>query len=202
MKTLLSLSMILLSLSLFCQNEYIIEINDTTFEISLDNDYSISSGGNNYQFKIKKKDTLLYNDDAFSFNYSKDYKVSKLPVDKGIEQIMLMTAEGSGILIQKYSTINPSMLNEMMMEEVTKESVSYGYVMKRKDYKRRLKSGQKINVDKAILTYNGERSIYEIASIGAKDEGIMVMTIAASEEMSIQGRKIIDLMWSSLVYKK
>jgi hypothetical protein len=114
---------------------------------------------------------------------------------------MLMTAEGSGVLIQKYSTINPTMLNEMMLKEVTKESLNYGFKLNRIDYQRTLRSGQSIVVNKAILTYNNETNIYEIASIGQKDAGIIIMTIIMDENRSNQGRKIIDLMWNSLIYK-
>lgn len=185
----------------FAQNDYIIEINDTTFDISTDESYTILLDGKEVNFKFSQKDTLAYNDDLYSFKYSRDYKVSRMEIEEGIEQVMLITAEGSGILIQKYSTVNPSMMNEILLAEVTKESVSYGYEMTRKDYSRKLISGQKIEVDKAILTYKGEKNIYEVASIGKKDEGIMIMTMIMDDSMSEQGKKIIDLMWNSLTYK-
>lgn len=193
--------LIFITINSFSQNDYKIQLNDTIFEISLDNEYSITLDGKEIKFKLFAKDTLFYDDDLFSFNYSKDYKIAKLSIDQGIEQIMLMTAEGSGILIQKYSNLNPTMLNEIMIAEVTKESLNYGFEMKRADYTRKLKSGQIIDIDKAVLNYKGETNIYEVASIGKKDEGILIMTIITDENVSEQGKKIIDLMWSSLIYK-
>lgn len=190
-----------ISIKSFSQNDYKIKINDTILEISLDKAYNITIDDKEIEFKIIAKDSLIYEDDLYSFNYSKDYKISQMTIDEGIEQIMLMTAEGSGILIQKYSTINPTMLNEMMISEVTKESLNYGFKMKRDDYTRTLKSGQKLDVDKATLTYKDETNIYEVASIGKKDEGILIMTMIMDENISTQGRKIIDLMWNSLIYK-
>jgi hypothetical protein len=190
-----------MSIKSFSQNDYKIQINDTIIEVSLDKEYYITLDEKEIQFKIVAKDTLIYEDDLFSFNYSKDYRISKLIIEEGIEQIMLMTAEGSGLLIQKYASINPTMLNEMMISEVTKESLNYGYKMKREDYTIKLKSGQKLDIDKAILTYKDETNIYEVASIGKKDEGILIMTIITNDEMSMEGRKIIDLMWNTLIYK-
>ncbi len=73
--------------------------------------------------------------------------------------------------------------------------------MKREDYIRKLKSGEKLSVSKAILTYKDNRSIYEVASYGKKDEGIVILTIIPEETISQQGRKIIDLMWNSLSIK-
>ena len=88
-----------------------------------------------------------------------------------------------------------------MISEVTKESLNYGFKIERNDYTRKLKSGQKLDVDKAILTYKDETNIYEVATIGKKDEGILIMTMVMDEKMSKQGRKIIEMMWSSLIYK-
>jgi hypothetical protein len=93
------------------------------------------------------------------------------------------------------------MLNEIMISEVTKESLNYGFKMKRDDYTRQLESGQKLNIDKAILTYKNETNIYEVATIGKKDEGILIMTMIMDEKMSTQGRKIIEMLWNSLIYK-
>ncbi|MBU8893608.1 MAG: hypothetical protein KOO66_12590 [Bacteroidales bacterium] len=201
MRNLLLVISILTSFIANGQEEYVIQLNDTIFEVALDKEYKISINGEAINFTINAKDTLLFNDDFYSFQYFKEYKVSKIVIEEGIEQIILMTAEGSGILIQKYLNINPTMLNEIMISEVTKESLNYGFKMERKDYKRELKSGQKLNVDRVILTYKDETNIYEVASIGNKDEGILIMTMIMDEKISQQGRKIIDLMWGSLKYK-
>ncbi|WP_242202820.1 hypothetical protein [Aestuariivivens insulae] len=159
------------------------------------------SKGEIFTIKLKAKDTLTHDDNLYSFKFPKDYKVSKAIIDDGIHQIMIMTAEGSGILIQQYINFNPTMLNEMMINEATKESINYGFKMKRQDYNRDLISGQKINVDKAILKYKDEINIYEIASIGNRDEGIIIITMRMDDDEGTQGQKIIDLMWNTLIYK-
>ncbi|MCF7559439.1 hypothetical protein L3X39_02230 [Sabulilitoribacter multivorans] len=187
----------------FAQNDYFLQVNDSILEVALDKEYKININGKEVNFKVSVKDILLYDDDLFSFQYSKDYKITKTKIDEGIEQIMIMTAEGSGIMIQKYSSFNPTMLNEMMLNEITKESISYGYKLNREDYVRSLKSGKKIEVDKAVLTYKGEKNVYEISSIGNKDEGIMIMTMdmIMDNKVNEQGQKLINLMWDSLNYK-
>ena len=176
-------------------------INDTTFPISLEKEYKISIDGKELKIKVMTKDTLLYDDDLFSFKYTKEYKVNKLEIEDGIEQIMLITAEGSGILIQKYASLNPTMMNEIMLTQITKGKLSNGYKMKRKDYKKTLRSGQKIDVNQAILSYKDDTNIYEVASVGGRDEGIIIITMISSEKFCEQGKNIIDLMWDSLIYK-
>jgi hypothetical protein len=201
MKYLLLTFLFLICAKSFSQKDYLIQINDKTIEISLDKDYTITLDNKDIQFKVFRKDTLTYEDDIFSFNYSKDYKINKMTIQEGIEQIIIFTAEGSGILIQRYETINPTPFNEMMLHEVTKESLNYGYKMKRTNYTKELKSGQKLDVDHARLTYEDEVNIYEVATIGNEDKGILIMTMIMDEKRSEQGKKIIDLMWNSLIFK-
>lgn len=200
MKLLNILFALILCISASAQEDFIIEVNGKTFEIEPEREYTLSLDGKPLHFKMFLKDTLTFKNGSYSFKYPKDYKVSRLDLEEGIEQVMIMTAEGSGLLIQKYSTINPSMLNEMMLSEVTKESINYGFQMEREAYSRELNSGQTLNISRATLTYKDETNIYEIASIGKKDEGILIMTMIMDNTMSTQGQKLIDMMWNSLTY--
>lgn len=201
MKKVLLTLCILSGLNSFAQDDLLLHIDGKAIEISSDQEYDLSINGKMVNVKVSTKDTLLFDTDLFSFQYSKDYKVSSMELAEGIEQIAIMTAEGSGLMIQKYSAMNPSMLNELILNEVTKESINYGFEMKREDYSRKLTSGQEIEISKAILTYKDETNIYEVASLGRKDEGILIMTMIMDENHSERGKKLIDLMWNSFNYK-
>ena len=199
MKYVALLSLLLAFFQGIGQDDYTINLDGTDMKISLDKKYEVTVNGKKVTLQVKANDTLQYFDNVISFKYPKGFNISKTQLDMGIDQIMIATAEGSGIIIQKYSSINPSLLNEMMMNEVTKESVGYGYVMKREDYQKTLKSGHKIDVDKAVLTYKDEVNIYEIATIGKKDEGVLIMTMRMDNNQSGQGVKLIDMMWKTLM---
>lgn len=201
MKKILLILIVFATHLIHAQGDYKIEINGKEFEIDLDKDYELNVDDDTFKIRVKQKDTLLYSDEFFSFKYLKDYKVAKTLIEGGVEQLMLMTAEGSGFIIQKYSTINPTLLNELMINEVTKESINYGFKLKRKDYKRVLASGQKIDVDKAVLTYNDEINIYEVASVGKKDSGLIIMSMEMSDLESSSGKALIELIWKTLVLK-
>lgn len=187
--------------TIFGQSDYVMYVNDSSFNLTLDTEYQVSINDELVTLRVKVKDTLNYDDILYRFKYSKDYKVSKTVIEDGVEQIMIMTADGSGILIQQYTNLNPTMLNEMMINEVTKESLNYGFKLSREDYKRELISGKKIEVDKAVLKYKDQTDIYEVASIGNKDEGIIIMSIRLNYVIGTEGQKIIDLMWNTLFYK-
>src|SRR5690554_4676794 len=111
---LLTFSLFVCSL-LFGQKDYTIEINDQVYDVTLEKEYQITLNSKPVTFKVHAKDTITYNDSLFRFKHSKDYKVSKSTIDVGIDQHMIMTANGTGIAIQQYTNFNPTLLNEMMM---------------------------------------------------------------------------------------
>lgn len=184
--------------NLIAQENYKIEIDGKTTEIELDKNYEIKIDNKIHNIKVASKDTLVYKDDKISFKYLKNYKIATTQLEEGLKQMMLMTADGSGFIIQIYSNMNPTMINEIMLNEVTKESVSYGFKMERKDYERKLSTNQKIKINKAFLTYKDEVNIYEVATFGTKDEGVLIMSMRMDNEKNSEGQKLIDLAWSSL----
>jgi hypothetical protein len=202
MRLSLLLSFFALSFTAFSQEDYTIRINDSSFRIALDKTYSINVNGKKVNFIIKALDTLKYDDPMFSFLHTKEFKLSETKLDIGIQQVMGTTAEGTGFIVQKYSALDPSLLTETMLNEVTKESIGYGYKMEKSEYSRTLKSGQTLKVKKAVLTYKDEVNIYEVAAFGKKDEGILILTMQMSaDESAKKERKIIDMMWETLRIK-
>jgi hypothetical protein len=198
---LLTLALIFFTTLMQAQEDYILEIDGKPISMGLDKPTEVKMGKKTVQLLLKEKDTLQFLDAQFNFKYPKGFKVSKTTIEEGITQYMLMTAEGAGIIVQKYDILNPTMLNEMMVNEVTKESVSYGYSMERADYKRPLSSGQTLEIDKAVLNYKGETNTYEVATIGHKDEGLLIMTMdmgALNNQVETDGKTLIKLFWDSL----
>lgn len=183
---------------IYSQEDYQIVINGESTDIELDKNYEFKIKNKLLNIKVSMKDTLTYSDDFINFKYPKEYRVVSTKIDDGIEQLMLMTAEGSGFVIQEYTTMDPSMLNELMINEVTKESVNYGFLLKREDYTRTLKSGVELNVSRAVLTYKDEINIYEVVSIGKKDEGILIMTMEMTDIENSEGKNLINLIWNTL----
>ncbi|NRD20941.1 hypothetical protein HNV08_12865 [Winogradskyella eckloniae] len=198
---LLLLMLLCIATTVNAQKDYVITIDGKSYDMALDGNQEVKIKGKLYNIGLKKKDTLLLDDAYFEMKYTKDHEVSRVDIDSDIEQIMLMTAGGSGLIIQKYGSFNPTMLQEMMLNEVTKESVSYGYELKREDYEKELSSGETVNILKAVLTYKGETEVYEVMAQGKKDEGIIVMTMNMNMGVKDGGEDMIQLMWNSLKIK-
>ncbi len=185
----------------FAQENYFLTINNSKHSIQLDDTLNIQNGEETISIILSLKDTLEYISENYSIRYPKEFGISEAQLEEGIEQIMIMSSDGNGIMIQDYKIMNPSMLQEFMLSELTKESIAYGYTSRRSDYKRILATGQEIDVLKCNLTYQNEVSEYEVASIGKKDEGLLIITISQDVQESSKSHPIVDVMWNSLKYK-
>ncbi|MBL4705836.1 MAG: hypothetical protein JKY54_15020 [Flavobacteriales bacterium] len=176
----ITLGMFLVGSLAFSQKtgNYIVIINNDSIHLDLDasQQYKTSSG-EELTIKVIQPNILTYSDDMISFKYDKSLSVSDTKIEVGIEQCMVMKSTGNGFIVQKYKTINPSSLTQLMLNEITKESVNYGYAKKEKKFKKKLLSGQTIVGIRATLTYKGEKEIYTVAAYGGKDEGIIVITM-------------------------
>ena len=71
------------------QEDYTININDTTLKISLDKRYELIVNGKKLVFLVSSNDTLAYDDNLISFRYPKGFNVSRTKIEEGIEQIMI-----------------------------------------------------------------------------------------------------------------
>jgi hypothetical protein len=171
------------SFVLFSQNKnYILIIDGDSIAIDINQELKHSIKGKKIDLKLVQPKDLIYSDDLISFQYPNDLNVAKTPVDEDIEQLMVMKATGTGYMVQTYKSFNPTLLIDIMLNEITKESVSYGYSKEVKNFERKLSSGQTLKGKTARLEYKGEEEVYTVAAYGSKDEGILVMTMLFTDD--------------------
>jgi hypothetical protein len=202
MKILLLLCLLVTSASTIAQKDYSLIIDGKPVHLNLNENNVVKIGNTDYQLMLKMNDTLTYENQLFKLKHFKELKPSKTELDKDIDQVALMNAEGAGVIVQSYYSMDPSTLNETMMNEMTKESISYGFKAKRETYQRKLASGEQVTVSRAILTYKDETNIYEVASYGKKDEGFILVTLKMDDDKETPGQKLIDLFWKTFEIKK
>lgn len=177
---------------------YEISINGQTYDISLGRDYQIKSdSGEKLQFKVNKKAVMIYKNGYISFQHKNDLAISSTDLGNGIRQIMTNTAVGTLVLIQEYSTMNPTAMVNLMLQELTKEQINYGYKMQKETHYKALKDGTKLRGLRATLKYNEEEEYWTVSAYGKKDRGLLVITKIDKEYLSTE-KNIIDLMWETL----
>lgn len=181
---------------------YIVIINSDSIPVDLNGSFEYKPKSKQpLTIKVIQPEILTYSDDMISFQYNKALSVSNSRIDEGIEQCMIMRSTGNGFMVQKYTTLDPSSLTRLMLNEITKESINYGYQKTEEDFKKTLKSGQTIEGIKAVLTYKGERETYTVATYGQKDEGIILVTMLLNEDYA-EDKAIIDLFLDTLTLNR
>jgi hypothetical protein len=184
----------------FGQNvpNYEISINGETYDISLGRDYQIKSdSGETLNFRVNKKAVMTYKNGYISFQHKSDLAISSTELGNGIRQTMTNTALGTLVLIQEYSKMNPASLVNLMLQELTKEQINYGYKMQKEAYFQTLKDGTKVTGKRAILKYNEEEEYWTVLAYGKKDRGLLVITKIDKENLETE-KNIIELMWETL----
>lgn len=202
MRFFLSLMATCLVSTAHCQEDYVIRLNDSTINIALDTPYQIRIKNQLLSFVVKAKDTLTYKDSLFSFSYQKDFKITNLSTDKNVDQLMVMDASGSGILMQAYRSFSPVSLTELMVEQATRENLANGYDLNRSEYERTISSGQTLKVIKLVQRYKNNVRTYEVSTFGRKDDGIVIMTFNMPIATAAKPKDIVNLMWQSLWIKE
>jgi hypothetical protein len=178
---------------------YVISINGQTYDISLGRDYQIKSdSGEIFNFRVNKKAVMTYKNGYTSFQHKSDLTVSSTDLGNGIRQTMTNTAAGTLVLIQEYSRMHPTNLVNLMLHELTKEQVSYGYKMPIKSYSKTLKNGTKLDGKRAVLKYMDEEEYWCVLAYGKRDSGFLVITKIDKENLNAE-KNIIDLMWETLL---
>jgi hypothetical protein len=196
---LLLLAALSTQLSFAQESNYILIINGDSISINLNKEYNHKLKKDNFTFKLIQPNNLVYANDVITFKYPNNLSVSETPVEEGIKQIMVMTATGCGAMVQTYDGFNPEGLVSLMMNEITKESISYGYTKNEEDIQFNAKSGELLKGIKTTLEYKGEKEIYTVTAYGEKDEGILVITIMQGEDA--QGEEMINTFINSFSLK-
>ena len=189
---------LLISQSAFTQEDYVVRINDTTFNAALDKTYQLTINGKRVEVFLQAKDTLTYANEFYSFSYPKELKVSKVSADMNVDQIMVMNALGSGFLIQAYKTLNPSSLTELLIEQATKENTNNGYSLERTQFERIVKPGIKLRVVKLVQKYKDNVRTYEVTTYGKKDAGVAILTFNMPNNSAAAPKDVVQLLWQSL----
>jgi hypothetical protein len=180
---------------------YEVTINGEIYDVSLGQEYQAQlASGQVVTFKIGKKAIMTYRDDFISFKHKSELSISTTDLGSGIRQTMTNTAVGTLILFQEYTSMNPTSLVNLMLQELTKEQTNYGYKMNKQSTSKTLKDGSTLKGKIAILTYGEEEEHWSVLAYGKRDKGVLVITKINKEYMDRE-KDILDLMWASLDIK-
>ncbi len=176
--------------------DYVLTINGTDQELTLGEETSLAlPDGTSLKLKLSQKEVLRFQGDLFTFEHKNEYKPNKNDLGSGIFQTMIVTPLGTGVLVQEYTQMNPSTLVDMMINELTKEEVEYGYKKDVKEINREV-DGVAFKGKQAITTSAGEEWTRVVLTHGKKDRGLLVVTFIEKDNYEKE-KTLLEQFWKT-----
>lgn len=203
MKPLLSiLTIICFVFQLNAQEKYLLVLGKDTINIETDKQYIyVSSDGREMPIQLIKQQIQYYNSNMINFSFPNNYSVSQTDLGNGVTQTALLTADGNGFFVQEYTSLDPSDLVTIMMDELTKERISYGAQYTEETFQRFVQGGKLLIGRKRTLNFKGDTEVYTVATYGGNNNGILVVTLTNNIGNPQETNRIIDMFFDTLAIK-
>ena len=177
---------------------YEITVDGKDYEIGIDGTLTAKSAkGDDVVVTLKRKEFATFSGGEFSFEHRSDLSVAASDLDKHLHQYMLASAIGTLIIVQKYDTISPISLTELMMKQLTDDDVKAGSKLAKEKYTITLADGAKMNGLRGHLTNKSDDVDLVIVSADKGDGGIIAIT-RFNKEVAADEQPIIDRFWKTL----
>ncbi|PKL38597.1 MAG: hypothetical protein CVV44_12010 [Spirochaetae bacterium HGW-Spirochaetae-1] len=197
MKKFIIITMLLTAAMAFAEDNFVLTINGKAYDIGLDRESSITlPDGKKATVKLAQREYFTFTGHLLSFSHKNMYKPNVSELEDGIYQTMLTTPLGTGVIIQEYTGINPSGMLDLIIREVTKEEVDYGYKYEEAEEIKTV-GAVKIKGKKVTTSYKNDTWIRHFYSYGGRDQGFIIITFIEKNNLAKETH-LIDDFWKNL----
>lgn len=178
-------------------NDYEIEIDGQKNPMDLGIEKKIKlADGKTVTIKLTQNPYSSFKGKYHTFKHKSNMKPSVSKIDGGITQIMLATGLGTIVMIQEYDLINPTLVVDLMVSELTKEEKGFGYKIETSPTTKKVGS-LTLTGKQAVATYKNTQWTKSVYAFGEHDAGILIVT--AIEKQNAQNDQfLIDDFWKDL----
>lgn len=156
--------------------------------------------GKTAKVALERNDFATFSGENFSFVHPSGMSISKSDLGDHITQYLMASAVGTLVVVQEYGSMNPVSLNQLMLQEMTKESVQAGATLTQEPTTRKLADGKELTGIRATVKTRTDTDSYEIVGFGAADQGVLVITRIDGENEAAEA-SLLDKFWQSLEIK-
>lgn len=128
-------------------------------------------GGKQSKVTLERNDFATFSGSVFSFVHPSNISVTKTDLGDDITQYLMASALGTIVVVQEYGAMNPVSLNQLMLQEMTKESVLAGATLTQEPTTRKLADGKELTGIRAEVTTRTDTADFEIVGFGLADRG-------------------------------
>ena len=176
-------------------------IDGVTVDIDPGEDVDVTlPGGKTSKVRLEHNDFATFSGGTFSFVHSSRNSVTKTDLGDGIAQYLMASALGTIVLVQEYDKMNPVSLNQLMLQEMTRESVQAGGTLTQEPTTRKLADGKELTGVKATVKTRTDSADFEIVGFGLADQGLLFITRIGDQDVATE-KPLIDKFWENLKVK-
>lgn len=177
---------------------YTLTIDGKDYEIDLGKQQVIKlADGRTLQITLNKKAIVTFKGDHFAFDHPSRFSPSRTDLGDGIHQTMMASPVGTLVMIQEYTSLDPSGLVDMVLNELTKEEAQYGYKITKRETSKTLSDGTRLTGKMAVSTYKDTEYTRHVLCYRARDAGLLIVT-QFEKSCPREEREIIDVFWKTL----
>ena len=178
--------------------DYVLTIDGTQYELDLGRQATIKlPDGRTLGVTLDKKVIVSFKSEHFSFEHPSQFAPSQTDLGDGISQTMMASALGTVVIVQEYTTMNPSGLIDVVLNELTKEEVQYGYELSKSPSARKLASGAQLKGKVAVSKYKGEEYTRHVLGYESRDAGLLIIT-QVEKHAPPEDLAMLETFWKSL----
>jgi hypothetical protein len=183
------------------EKNYIIEIDGDTVGASLGEKVNFKlKDGKTIGIRVVKKAVLTYQNELLSFSYPSSYSVTNKKLDTDIEQLVIVTATGHGIMIQLYGSINPETVVDFMLQEITEDDIAAGYKQTKTDAERKIEGGIILKGKKSVLKLDDDMEEFTVVANGKRRKGVVIIEMKNDLDDE-EANKLFEIFWKTLKLK-
>ena len=157
-------------------------------------------GGKQSKVTLERNDFATFSGGSFSFVHPTGISVTKTDLGENITQYLMASALGTIVVVQEYGKMNPVSLNQLMLQEMTRESVQAGAELTQQPTTRKLADGKELTGIRAEVKTRTDTAYFEIVGYGLADRGLLFVTRVGSGDLATE-QPLIDKFWESLKLK-
>ena len=176
---------------------YVLEIDGKALELDLDAPANIDlGGGKQASVVLRQKAEQIWRSDGMSFEHPIAVKPSRRKISDSATQVIMATASGTIVLVQRYTKVNPEQVIDLMISELTDDEVTAGYKRTIESATRKLADGTALSGKQVHVERGKEYADYEILTTNRRGGYLIVHRV--SDYSPKFDRQLVKQFWQTL----
>jgi hypothetical protein len=181
------------------------------FVLTIDGqDYELNPGdsfqgktksGASISVALKRKEFATFSNTPLQFEYRGDLSVASTDIDPDIHQHLVASALGTLLIVQQYDKINPAMLTEFMLKQMTDGDVAASAKLESTPFTYKLSDGTEMKGVKASIKSDKDDVSMQVLAADAGVGGVLAIS-RINNDMAKSEQPIVDRFWNTLKVRK